>query len=313
MPQKQPQLIRCPHCKEGSHPVGTQFCPSTGKPLRNNFLIFLIVIVLTISFIIFYQYFKSSNVTVTSSPASSLVVKHEGEQSKETGGTLPVPIPPPLSQPETDLKRFLSQLESGEWLVIVGSYKNQENAQKKIEEIKSDYYELFQIQSDSELYKKYHDKYGEGKFFDGRYWVTYIGGFYSYNSAELLKEKAVRELGINDDAYVKNPLAEEPAPTDADGKIAGWIFIGAYDKNHEKLYGNIDEFPVKGKTYQFSGEKLYNLRQTPPKSVTTYYNDLKRDDIVGRIREGNVIIMEIKEFLVNGNKIKIWAKIENKD
>jgi len=41
--------IRCPHCDEGFHPVGTDFCPNTGKPLKHKFwnlnkiIIFMIV------------------------------------------------------------------------------------------------------------------------------------------------------------------------------------------------------------------------------------------------------------------------------
>jgi hypothetical protein len=60
MPQKQPQLIRCPHCDEGFHPVGTDFCPNTGMPLKQKFLnlkkiIILFMIVNGVLLFFFYQ------------------------------------------------------------------------------------------------------------------------------------------------------------------------------------------------------------------------------------------------------------------
>ena len=36
MNSKQSSRVRCPHCPEKFHPLGTQFCPNTGEPLKNK-------------------------------------------------------------------------------------------------------------------------------------------------------------------------------------------------------------------------------------------------------------------------------------
>ncbi|WP_207682114.1 hypothetical protein [Desulfonema magnum] len=51
MSSKQTSGIRCPHCSEGSHPVGTEFCPNTGKPLKKKSSKIIVVSALTVVFV----------------------------------------------------------------------------------------------------------------------------------------------------------------------------------------------------------------------------------------------------------------------
>jgi len=208
-----------------------------------------------------------------------------------------------------ELNSFLSQLEPGEWAVIVGSYKNKTLAEDEIQKIKAKYPELFLPQA-SEIYKRYYDNYGEAKYFDGKYWAIYIGGFYSYESANLLREKAIAELGLDEDSYLKTPLI----PTEISEKenIEGWLFIGAYNNENRQLYGNINGYPHIGKQFEFiRRDKIFNIRTDPPETVNTYYEDINRSRIVGRVKGGDIFtVKEVKEYSLNSNLIKIWAKIQ---
>jgi len=212
--------------------------------------------------------------------------------------------------------KFLSQLEPGDYVVIVGTYSKEKLARKEVERIKSRYPELFIPYLSSELHGQYCNDYGEGSYFDGIYWRTYIGEFYSKNSANLLKEKAIRELEIPDDAFIRSVLtgdSEYTRTNDKDEKT-GWVFIGAYDKNHNKIFGNIEGYPKEKSEYEFiRKDRVYNIREAPPKTVGTYYKDLRKIDVVGSIRAGNrFFIKKIKKFLIDKDTIKIWAKIEKK-
>jgi len=100
----------------------------------------------------------------------------------------------------TKLERFLSQLELGEYLLIVASCRSKKEAQKKVERIKSKCPELFSPQRSPDMC----DGCGEGKYWDGKYWVVYVGEFYSLNSSKLLREKLAKELRvIEEDSFIK--------------------------------------------------------------------------------------------------------------
>ncbi|RKZ79712.1 MAG: hypothetical protein DRR16_25230 [Candidatus Parabeggiatoa sp. nov. 3] len=81
------------------------------------------------------------------------------------------------------LEEFVSQLEKGTNVVIVASYaiKAIKMSQKKLEQIRFKYSAL-----------------GAEKFVDSKrkWWVIQLGGFYSKESANILVEKAINELGF---------------------------------------------------------------------------------------------------------------------
>jgi hypothetical protein len=212
----------------------------------------------------------------------------------------------PNNYVSTELAEFLSQLEVGIHIVIVKSWESKQLAQMEVEKIKGKYPELFFRQTGSKYYNEYYNKYGEGKYFDGTYWANYIGGFYTYEDANLLREKAVKELGMKD-AFVTSPITEKSSIN----TIVGWVFIGAYNKNRKKISGNISGYPITGRKYTFTGS--YNLRNYPPKTSSTYQKDLKRIKKIGRIEKGDsIFIKEIKELKIDQNTIKVWAKIEKR-
>ncbi len=145
--------------------------------------------------------------------------------------------------------------------------------EKAMEEVKAKYPELFAPQIGSEL----DNRYGEGKYFDGEAWSVRLGGLYSLNSSQRLMKKTASLLG--GDVLVRIPPLEDRT---------GWIFAGKYDKNHKTLYGNIKGYPVPGKRYEFVNKKFeaYNVRETPPKTIASYYKDLEEIGVVWKIRRG---------------------------
>ncbi|WP_207682122.1 SPOR domain-containing protein [Desulfonema magnum] len=355
MTQKQtPHRIRCPYCSEGFHPEGTDFCPNTGKPLRKKTIhldresisrfrasikninkIWWIVIgcVLLLIFIPgFYIIFNANDDSYDSTPPTKKIKesrttipkKKNNKAVNESGmredGSIKIPHPvfkADDSVSDKPVAEFLSQLELGDWAVIIGSYNNEDLARKEIERIKARYPELFISCLSSELHNQYCNDYGEGKYFDGRYWRIYIGEFYSKESANLLKEKAIQEMEIPDDVFIRSILtgdSEYTVITDNKDEKAGWVFIGAYDRNHKKIFGNIEGYPKIETEYKFTREdRVYNIRKSPPRTVRTYYKDLRRIDIIGSIQAGNqFFIKEIKEFLLDENRVKIWAEIEKR-
>ncbi|RKZ92238.1 MAG: hypothetical protein DRR19_04840 [Candidatus Parabeggiatoa sp. nov. 1] len=105
------------------------------------------------------------------------------------------------------ITRFLSTLESGTHVVVVASYRSfdeKEPAQNMVEQIKSAYPELFPPQENNDFY----NNYGAGKYWNGKIWRVYIGGFYSYGSAIALKDKAIKEFGMPKDTFVINSVQD---------------------------------------------------------------------------------------------------------
>lgn len=315
--------IRCQHCSEGSHPPGTLFCPNTGKPLHSKvnkkFVICgAVIIVIAGAFTLVVALNQDS------APPTGEVIGIEDsykvqDKAEEYTGNFVLKKTESSYHTEAEnreLAKFMSQLDTGDYAVIIGTYNQKDLVQQEIERIKTKYPELFISYLSSEIYDQYCKDYGEGKFFDGRYWRIYIGEFYSKDSANLLKEKAIKELEIPDDAFVRSVLTGDSEYTaHKQEENAGWIFIGAYDRNRNKIFGNIEGYPRIETEYEFvRKDRVYNIRKSPPRTVRTYYNDLKRDDIIGRIREGDrFLIKEIREFLVDKNQIKIWAEIKKRD
>jgi len=125
MNQKQSKSLPCQHCSEGFHPIGTVFCPNTGKPLKSNLLkivsAFLaaaavaVVLITGIWFIV--EHFRKPSVadlhpepvpTVTEYQAKTLQIPvkddfhRELTQKPETSSTIPEPAqiePEPEPEP----------------------------------------------------------------------------------------------------------------------------------------------------------------------------------------------------------------------
>jgi len=79
---------------------------------------------------------------------------------------------------KNDFGSLISQLEKGDQIIIVGSYLQQQDAERQLEKFKMKYPTLFDSQSvNSNLYQK-----------DG-IWEISISGAYSYQSAKALEKK----------------------------------------------------------------------------------------------------------------------------
>jgi len=101
----------------------------------------------------------------------------------------------------TDLKEFLSRLEPGQQAVIIGSFRRLEDAKNEVARMKAGYPELFSVQTG----RSQIDERWEGIYTDGRYFIVYIGGLYSVDSANALRRKAIEELGARKDSFIRNP------------------------------------------------------------------------------------------------------------
>ncbi len=102
-----------------------------------------------------------------------------------------------LSQ-KTELGKFMSQLETGDQIVIVGSYRNPLDADKKLKKLKAKYPELFYPQFDLLSDNRVKDNIYQ----HDNLWEIFISGFYSYNSANALKTK-VLEFKLVEDAFIR--------------------------------------------------------------------------------------------------------------
>jgi hypothetical protein len=110
--------------------------------------------------------------------------------------------------PPGPLAAFLSELVPGDYVVIVGSYTSEEAARQEVRRIKCAHPELFSPQV-RPRFSYSSSRFGEGVYPSGPYWVVYIGGAYSYESADRLRQKAVQELEMAADAFIKNPYTSE--------------------------------------------------------------------------------------------------------
>ena len=98
--------------------------------------------------------------------------------------------------PTTELGRLMSQLKTGDQVVIVGSYARRKDAERQLEKLKTKYPELFSSQVDAldftetNIYKA------------GNVWEIAISGSYSYQSAKIL-EKKLLEPELVEDIFIK--------------------------------------------------------------------------------------------------------------
>jgi len=97
---------------------------------------------------------------------------------------------------KTELAQFISELEKGEQMVIIGSYNYREDAEQYYEKVKIAYPELFYPQKDvlPNLNKNIYQR--------GRIWEVFLSGFYSYKSAKALREK-VKSLDLIKGAFIR--------------------------------------------------------------------------------------------------------------
>lgn len=126
----------------------------------------------------------------------------------------PAPEPPPVAEapeetpspeasPESELARFMQSLEPGDFVVVVGSFASEAGAQETRDRLRRQHPELFRpnlspTSGNTADYENYYQR--------GRFWVVYVGDFYSRESAERLRQKAVEELGMRDDSFLQRPL-----------------------------------------------------------------------------------------------------------
>lgn len=104
---------------------------------------------------------------------------------------------------KTELGKFLLQLETGDQIVIVGSYSQQQAAKTAIEKLKVAYPELFYSQINLQSHPNKDNIYHKDNV-----WEIFISGFYSYSSARALKKKLL-ELELIEDAFIrKNPFPD---------------------------------------------------------------------------------------------------------
>ncbi len=104
----------------------------------------------------------------------------------------------------TELGIFLSKLKRGQHIVIVSSHKKRENAEKQLKKLKEAYPELFYPQEDLLPEQVDNNIYQRGK-----YWQIFVSGFYSYKSANLLKNKIIGLEFITSAFVRKDPFRAE--------------------------------------------------------------------------------------------------------
>jgi len=86
----------------------------------------------------------------------------------------------------TELGKFISKLKRGDQIVVVSSHLNRLNAERQLKKLREAYPELFYPQNDLLPDKVDNNIYQRGKF-----WEIFVSGFYSYQSAKLLKNKII--------------------------------------------------------------------------------------------------------------------------
>ncbi len=101
---------------------------------------------------------------------------------------------------QIELENLISQLEKGDQVVIVGSYRQQQDAEKQAKKLKATYpilfYPQFGLLPKNHVYQKNH------------VWEIVISGFYSLKSAQAMRKKLL-ELEIVEDAFIrKDPFRE---------------------------------------------------------------------------------------------------------
>ena len=108
---------------------------------------------------------------------------------------------------QTKVGRFMSKLQKGDYLVIVGSYKIRKNAEEVVKNIRARYPELLYRQIDNYIYIKYDNFEEDGIFYGvNKYWAVYIGGLYTHDSANKLRNYIINELqGFRKDIYIMSP------------------------------------------------------------------------------------------------------------
>lgn len=135
--------------------------------------------------------------TAPSAPASTVVETPDEIATPEVAEPS-VPTAPPRSE----LGQFMDGLDSGEYVVVVGSFSSEESAIQGRDRLRVKHPELFQpdVQMTAGNTEKYENYYKSGK-----YWVVYVGDFYARESAERLRGKAVNELGMREDSFLQRP------------------------------------------------------------------------------------------------------------
>ena len=125
-----------------------------------------------------------------------------GDPETTTAMVEPTAPPPAEAPPRSELGAFMADMESGEFVVVVGSFSSEESAIQGRNRLREAHPELFQpmlapTAGNTEGYENYYRS--------GNYWVVYVGDFYSRESAERLREKAVNELGMRGDSFLQRP------------------------------------------------------------------------------------------------------------
>jgi hypothetical protein len=93
---------------------------------------------------------------------------------------------PPVDPHATALAAFMATLERGPYGVIVASHATETEARTEVHRIRATYPEL---------------RPSHGPALDGKWWAVGIGDFYTRESAEALKAKAIA-LGLRHDTFV---------------------------------------------------------------------------------------------------------------
>ena len=98
--------------------------------------------------------------------------------------------------------KFMSRLDHGDYIVVVGSYDSPEKARRHVKNIRAKYPELFYPQIGSSIPKGYK---GGIYLSVNKRWRVYIGGLYTADSARKLRNYAIKKLhGFRKDIYVTN-------------------------------------------------------------------------------------------------------------
>jgi hypothetical protein len=107
---------------------------------------------------------------------------------------------------KTKLGKFMLKLDHGEYVVVAGSYDKRKDAQDAVKNILAKYPELFYPQINSLISETYQE---DGIYWSvNEYWVVYIGGLYTADSARKLRNYAIKKLhGFRKDIYVINIYA----------------------------------------------------------------------------------------------------------
>jgi tetratricopeptide (TPR) repeat protein len=102
---------------------------------------------------------------------------------------------------KTPLGQLMSQLETGEQIVIIASHPNRWEAQKALKKLKAKYPELFYPQTEALPERVKNNLYQNGEI-----WEIFISGFYSYPSAKSLEEEVIKLELIKDTFIRRSPF-----------------------------------------------------------------------------------------------------------